>query len=100
MVSRILIQGLFHGIWTRLYTTVMPGIPKGGTVCPQLHLGLAWEGPCLHQEGIQPWNDLLKRNQLMASHAMTSSSGSSNIFPRQMQQNHCSIPLSTLQGDN
>lgn len=41
MILRILIQGLFHGIWTRLYTTVMPGIPKGGTACPQLHLGLA-----------------------------------------------------------
>ena len=41
MILRILIQGLFHDIWTRLYTTVMPGIPKGGTTCPQLHLGLA-----------------------------------------------------------
>lgn len=40
MILRFLIQGLFHNIWTRLYTTVMPGIPKGGTMCPQLHLGL------------------------------------------------------------
>lgn len=41
MILRISIQGLFHNIWTRLYATVMPGIPKGGTTCPQLHLGLA-----------------------------------------------------------
>lgn len=41
MTLRILIQGLFHDIWTRFYTTVTPGIPKGGTTCPQLHLGLA-----------------------------------------------------------
>lgn len=55
-----------------------------------------WESPCQHQEGIQPCNDLLKRNQLMGSHAMTSTSGSSNIFPLQMQPNHSWIPLSSL----
>lgn len=57
-----------------------------------------WESPCQPQEGIQPWNDLLKRNQLMGNHAMTSSSGSSNVFPPQMQPIHSWIPLSSPAG--
>lgn len=57
-----------------------------------------WESPCQHQEGIQPWNDLSKRNQLMGNHAMTSASGSSNIFPPQMQPKHSLTPLSSPTG--
>lgn len=87
MILRILIQGLFHGIWTGFTPQSRLAFPR-----EVLHVlsctwdrPWVWESPCQHQEGIQPWNDLLKRNQLMGNHAMTSTSGSSNIFPLQMQ---------------
>ena len=84
MISSILLQRLFHNIWTRLYTTVMPGIPKGVTTCPQLHLGSAMSlGEPLPASRIQSWNVLLKRNQLMGNHTKTSISGSSDAIQPQ-----------------